>query len=1132
MSRFLLIISLCYFTIRSSFAQEIGLGSIQTNVPWRAGHASVYSSPYVVMYGGSQDISNPSSTIGSDDVWVWDSRNGSWYKPTIQVQGGVAMLPQIYFKATTLPSQGQVVALVSNTTGGSATGVLQKLDINSWSWSFPTSNFQASARTVGYTMLTINNTIYTYGGVAVDANGFGMSSSVQNSLSLMDVNSFQWTTGSNGLGLTDHTTCYMKACNCLVTFGGTSTGNPTDVTDAVNIYDLEKRVWNVQGIQTAAGSSVPGARRLHTANCLDDYMVIYGGGTSQPADTDVWILNATMYPTLTWQRMTIANQSQGPNLRMGHSSVLDEANKKLYMFGGWGVSATNDSNIYVLDLNQWSWTRVATTGYPPNAVPSTNVTDPNNNSNEPSTTSKSNVGTIAGAAVGGVLGLLLIIAAALFLFIRNRRRQRNERDIKDEVSENMSTPTHHHKDNPYSYNPGGFYSTNDSDDDDNDEAFAANNKRMSKAWTGTMSSHHSHRRSEIGDSGRVYTGMLEAYNDDGTVAATHGSKSPRASFRNSKVLLVSPTTEYSGQGQVPNEIISQKPNEFSVPVARKQQPVQHLISSAEEGPNSSSLDVLRSIKTNPSSMVNHTGNSQSGAAFRKRGGGVPVTHATANEEDEDNWTFADSLSVNPYNNTNDNAPPIQYIVPNSHQLSTATSTQTWDTKDAQQRQPLVHHHQQYPSSTLNMPMAQTVTPPTSTNNSSSSNVANSSTNNQVDIYNSISPLDVLASLGQQQQQQQQQPLHQFNNDTPSSSTHNSAMVKSIRDTSGKGIITADVTNVVSAASTTTPTSSSTTTSSSTSQPSDQRFLPLAPLISALPRRYQLDKTKSPITGPTNNILFVTKEDKVVVAVKSFGRREAWERECRNLIKLKSPCVVEILEVLTIQGDTSHMDRENRQEEEEEGGIQYVTVMERLDETLGSYIRHSSKKPTSTATNGSIARDILRCLSWCHGNGIAFCDLKPSNIMHHYGQPWKLIDFEASRTIDEECVGVITPRYCPPEVARATTYGLEGANGVVATASVDLWSLGCVIYELETKKALFASNIKDETILHFVSHPSPSTPILNNGLRWNENKELEIPQLERLIPNAHTRHLIKTLLSRDPSKRGSAPQLLEDPYFSL
>lgn len=77
-------------------------------------------------------------------------------------------------------------------------------------------------------------------------------------------------------------------------------------------------MWNVQGIPTTAGASTPGARRLHTANCLDDIMIIYGGGTNQPADSDVWILNATTYPTLTWQKMNMANQSQGPNLRMGN----------------------------------------------------------------------------------------------------------------------------------------------------------------------------------------------------------------------------------------------------------------------------------------------------------------------------------------------------------------------------------------------------------------------------------------------------------------------------------------------------------------------------------------------------------------------------------------------------------------------------------------------------------------------------------------------------------------------------------------------------------------------------------------------------------------------------------------------
>lgn len=784
------------------------------------------------------------------------------------------------------------------------------------------------------------------------------------------------------------------------------------------------------------------------------------------------------------------------------------------MYGGWGVSATNDSNMYVLDVVKWSWTRVATTGYPIDIIPSINTTNPasnvpggNNENNENKNNShKMSVGAIVGAAVGGAVGLLAI-AAFIFFFIRKRRREKGS-VMGDGFSENIQ----HHElkqvqqsDNPYCYNAGGYYNTNDDDDDDenhhdqgyyttstnyNNAAAAAANKRTSKAWPGTMSTQTSFaRRSEIGDSDHVVTGILEEVNgDDGTAGATYGSRSPRESFRNSKVLLVTPT-EYVGQGQVPNEITSQKPNQFSIPATRFAQqiiPIDHhrpsMALSEDGAPLSSSMEVLRSIKTNASSMMNQPGSLMSGIIRS----GVPVTHATAAplEDDEENWTFADSLSV---------SPPIQYITPNSHQLSTDTSTQTWDTKD----QNLVNHH--YPSSTLNMPLAQAVTPPTTTNNSSNNNSSNTAElRNGTHIYNSVSPLDVLASLGQSQ----------HNENTPGNSRNGSStIIKNMRDGSPSG------------RETITATSSTTTTSSAADE---QQFLQLTPLINALPRRYQVDKSKAPITGPTNNILFVSNNDKPV-AVKSFGRREAWERECRTLIKLKSPCVVEILEVLTIQND-----QHNNQEEEEEGEIKYVTIMERLDETLGTFIRNSRRNNASTS-NGKIARDILGCLSWCHSNGIAFCDLKPSNIMHYQGEPWKLIDFEGSRTINEECVGVITPRYCPPEVARATTYGLEGANGVVATASVDLWSFGCVIYELETKKALFASNIKDETILHFVSHPSPSTPILNNGLRWNENKELEIPQLERLIPNVRTRRLIKTLLSRDPSKRGSAPQLLVSLY---
>lgn len=785
--------------------------------------------------------------------------------------------------------------------------------------------------------------------------------------------------------------------------------------------------------------------------------------------------------------------------------------------------------MYVLDVVNWSWTRVPTTGYPPDAMPNTNATtNPGNKDpNHPNTNNNSlGAGAIAGIAVGSILGVIAL-ATILFFFIRKKRRDRNKNFVMEEFSEHIQhdefklpppppSPPQEGNENPYIYSPGGYYNMNDNEENDehnagyyttsthynnatsnnnNSSNTNNNNKRTSRAWNGTLNSNHSFltatRRSEIGDSDRVVTGILEEV-DDGTVAATRGSRSPRESFRNSKVLLVSPT-EYNniGQGQVPNEIISQKPNEFSIPAARfiqqQQVPIDHHAAAAaaasvalsEGAPLSSSMEVLRSIKTTASSsMMNHPGSSLS----NNKKMGVPVTHHATIEDDE--WNNGDnntSLSVR--------NGPIQYILPNSNQLSTATSTQTWDTKQ------LVNHH--YPSSTLNLPMAETVTPPTTTNNSNHSLTEDVS---PVNIYNTMSPLDALANLGQQQQQQQQQTT------TPGSSQHGSSTILKNHTTT-----------------TTTTTNSSTTANNSSSivVPDEQQFLPLAPLISALPRRYQLDKSKSPITGPANNILFATHNDKQV-AIKAFGRREAWERECKTLIKLKSPSVVEILEVLTIQNDQP-LNRSNA--EEQEGEIKYVTVMERLDETLGSYIRNSKRSNYPNAGNGAIARDILKCLSWCHDNGIAFCDLKPSNIMHDHGKPWKLIDFEGSRTIDEECVGVITPRYCPPEVARATTYGLEGANGVVATASVDLWSFGCVLYELETKKALFASNIKDETILHFVSHPSPSTPILNNGLRWNEGKELEIPHLERLIPNAHTRQLIKTLLSREPSKRGSASQLL-------
>lgn len=102
----------------------------------------MYLDPYVILYGGAEDTSESygGTVHGSNSLWVWDSRNGSWYNAETTVQSGVNMLPQVYFGATTLPSSGQMIVVGGNTTGGGTSGMLQKLDINSWSWSFPSSS--------------------------------------------------------------------------------------------------------------------------------------------------------------------------------------------------------------------------------------------------------------------------------------------------------------------------------------------------------------------------------------------------------------------------------------------------------------------------------------------------------------------------------------------------------------------------------------------------------------------------------------------------------------------------------------------------------------------------------------------------------------------------------------------------------------------------------------------------------------------------------------------------------------------------------------------------------------------------------------------------------------------------------
>ncbi|CAO3597623.1 unnamed protein product [Absidia cylindrospora] len=1213
-------------------AQLVAPGVIQTDVPWKAGHAAVFQDPYVILYGGTTNLTGDNANAqGTKSVWIWNSQNATWYNG-LALSNNPGFSSQVFFQAVTLPSTGQSLALASNTTGGGS--LLQKLDSTVWTWNSPTST-NPPAPASGYTMVVLNNTIYTYGGVSVDVNGNRMSGAVLNSLYYLDANSFLWSSGSNGPAVTDHSTCYISSCNCLVTFGGTQTGNVAQPSRSVYIFDLGTRSWNLQVNPGSVSGAIPGPRRLHTATCLQDRMVVYGGGTSTPFDSDVWVLDASQYPQLTWRRQEMANSSLGPGSRMGHSAVLDSNRKRIYIFGGWTGSGTNDSNMYILDIEKSAWSSISPTGIPPTYSGSPSPSSSSTNKTDDG--SPFPLGAVIGGAVGGVAGLALI-ALAGFCFMRRRKgKQQQKQQQMEKAGLEKDTDSEERNQDEYYWRYGNTTNVGGYEIDDRTHSFSnptysdanlttsPDRKRVSKAWTsktGTTSTRDSYRRSDNGDIQSSVMEMISSPSDSHPdISAYINVRGSRHSLSTNQILSAN---DLDTPGQIPNEYLLQKPNEFSIPASHfaaysnSSVPIGHYASSTcpstttDGAPLSSSMEVLRSIKTNGS----HVPGSRS----------VKVTHTytpednnkndndrsgNAHEDDEDE----NSLSTRDDNTT---APPIQYIPGASKQFSIATTVTNSAPSQIQSNiaVPLTHH--QYPSSSV--PVAEPILPQHAddiTNNTGarvsihsfrpiSHHYQQRQQQRDDDIYDSVSPLDRLATLGQantilheerttdyfpnslNDDKSMPSPSHAMNTTIPSPATTPTPIYRTNpRDTPPSSSTLTNTANDLSNSTTgrNNINSRSTNNSNSTndSYKKNNRQISVAGM---LPRRYKVDRSKPFVIGPANSILFACKttendQDQSTqsnVVIKSFGRREAWERECRTLIKLKSSHVITLLEVLTIQDErhSSSLDgppalitpqsldlaSEQRQQlgsstthsihpstsssgldqDGDDDLVKYVTVMERLDETLSSVIRRArslstdSSKPHhpnwSEKLSVSIARDIIQCLIWCHEKGIAFCDLKPSNIMHNVDEPWKLIDFEASRTIGEECVGVITPRYCPPEVARATTYGLEGANGVVATASVDLWALGCVLYELETKRPLFSSSMKDETILHFVSHPSSSTPILNNGLRWNDQKELEIPQFDRQIKNANTRQLIKTLLSRDPAKRGSANQLLlTHPYFN-
>ena len=122
------------------------------------------------------------------------------------------------------------------------------------------------------------------------------------------------------------------------------------------------------------------------------------------------------------------------------------------------------------------------------------------------------------------------------------------------------------------------------------------------------------------------------------------------------------------------------------------------------------------------------------------------------------------------------------------------------------------------------------------------------------------------------------------------------------------------------------------------------------------------------------------------------------------------------------------------------GVSFI-AMELLDgDTLDRVLQRAGRLDWATAA--SLVMPVADALALLHGQGILHRDVKPSNIMVGPDGTVRLLDLGLARHVDatrftgqDEVVGTLL--YCAPEL-------FEGGP---CTNATDLWSLGCVLFDL-------------------------------------------------------------------------------------
>ncbi|MFD4973058.1 serine/threonine-protein kinase [Streptomyces sp. NPDC058424] len=150
----------------------------------------------------------------------------------------------------------------------------------------------------------------------------------------------------------------------------------------------------------------------------------------------------------------------------------------------------------------------------------------------------------------------------------------------------------------------------------------------------------------------------------------------------------------------------------------------------------------------------------------------------------------------------------------------------------------------------------------------------------------------------------------------------------------------------------------------------------------------------------------------------------------------------------------------------------------------------------------IAAQIAAGLSAAHRQGVVYRDIKPANVMLTPDRTVKIADFGIARFADEEASTLTATGKI---LGTADYLAPERALGRPAQTASDVYSLGCVLYELLTGRPPFSGATSLAVVQQHVGAAPPPPALL-----WGD------------IPQSLSDYLLQ-LLSKEPAQRPTATQ---------